>query len=63
MPDDQEPVQVDLAVQRVMVGTVPGPELLEMLEVDDRSRIVLAEIETVKEVDIDRRSDNAVRSE
>ena len=63
MPDDQEPVQVDLAVQRVMVGTVPDPELLEMLEVDDRSRIVLAEIETVEEVDIDRRGDNAMRRE
>jgi hypothetical protein len=63
MPDDQEPVQVDLTVQRVMVGTVPDPELLEMLEMDDRPCIILAEIETIEKVDVDRRSNNPVRRE
>ena len=41
--------------------TVPRAKLLEMFEMHDRSRIVLAEIESVEKIYIDSGGDDAVR--
>jgi hypothetical protein len=41
--------------------TVPRAKLLEMFEMYDRSRIVLAEIESVEKIYIDSGGDDAVR--
>jgi hypothetical protein len=63
MPDDQDAVHIDLAVQRMVAGVCPGTELLEMLEMDDRARVVLAEVEAVQEVCVDGGGDDAMRRE
>ena len=50
-------------MQRVRGGVVPGPKLLEVLQVHDRSRIVLAEVAAVEKVGVDRRGDDSMRSQ
>jgi hypothetical protein len=60
MTDDQNPVQVDLAVQWMVRRAVPRSKLLEVLEVDDRPGVVLAEVEAVEKIDIDCCGDDAV---
>jgi hypothetical protein len=42
-------------------GVIPGPELLEVLEVNDRSAVVLSEVESVEEVHVDRCRNDPVR--
>ncbi len=59
--DDQDPVQVHLAVQRMGGRVVPGPKLFQVLEMNDGPRVVLAEIEPVEKVDINRRRDDPMR--
>ena len=61
MADDQDPVQVYLAVQRMGGRVVPGPKLFQVLEMNDGPRVVLAEIEPVEKVDINRRRDDPMR--
>ncbi|MFK4655854.1 hypothetical protein ABIF97_005788 [Bradyrhizobium japonicum] len=60
MADDQDPVQVHLAVQWVNGRVVPDPKLLQVLEMNDGPRVVLAEIGSVEKVDINRRCDDPV---
>src|SRR5262245_24166692 len=61
MADDENAVKIDLAVQRMSSGVIPGPKLFEVLEVNDRSAVVFAEVESVEEVHVDRRRDDPVR--
>src|SRR5262249_316847 len=61
MADDQDPVQVHLAVQRMGGRVVPGPKLFQVLEMNDGPSVVLAEIEPVEKVDINRRRDEPMR--
>jgi hypothetical protein len=61
MADDQNPVQVHLAVQRMDGRVVPAPKLFQVFEMNDGARAVLAEIGPVEKVDINRRCDDPVR--
>ncbi|HEY3137799.1 MAG TPA: hypothetical protein VGL29_17355 [Blastocatellia bacterium] len=61
MPHNENPVQVDLAVQWMGGSVIPGSKLFEVLEVNDRSPVVLAEVPSVEEVHVDRRGDNPMR--
>src|SRR5215475_13003429 len=61
MTHDEDTVQVDLAVQRMSRGIVPGAKLLEVFEMNDRSAVVLAEVESVQEVHVDGSGDDPVR--
>src|SRR6478736_4307789 len=58
--DDNDPVEVDLAVKRVARRVVPSAELLDVLEIYDPARIVFTEVRAVQEIDVDGRSDYAV---
>ncbi len=60
---DHDAIQVDPAMQRVRGDVVPGPKLLEMLQVHDRSRVILAEVAAVEKVGVDGRCDDSVRGE
>src|SRR5262244_53856 len=61
MAHDEDTVQVDLAVQRMSRGVVPGPKLLDVFEMNDRSAVVLSEVVSVEEVHVDGGSDDPVR--
>lgn len=63
MTDDEDPVEVDLAVQRMGRRAVPRAELLHVLEMHDPARVVLAEVAAVQEVHVDRGRDDALRRE
>ena len=61
MADDQNPVQGHLAMQRMGGRAVPGPKLFQVLEMNDGPRVVLAEIEPVEKIDVNRRRDDPMR--
>ena len=61
VPDDHDPIEIDLAVERVAGSVVPGAELLEVLEMHDPASVVLAEVEAVQKIDVDGRPDHSVR--
>src|SRR5262245_1775940 len=61
MADDENAVQIDFAVQRVRRGIIPGPELFEVFEVNDRSAVVLSEVGSVKEIHSDWCRDDPMR--
>ena len=61
MADDQNTVQVDLAVERMTRCSIPCPKLLKVFEVNNRPGIVLAEVEAVEEVHVNRCRDDPMR--
>src|SRR6266446_8738269 len=61
MADDQDSVQVHLAVKRMSRRAIPYPKLLEMFEMNDRSCVVLAEVAAVEEIHVNRRRDDSMR--
>src|SRR5215813_14589301 len=63
MAHDEDTVQVDLAVQRMSRGIVPGAKLLEVFEMNDRSAVVLTEVESVEEVHVNGSGDDPVRGQ
>jgi hypothetical protein len=40
---------------------VPNLELLDMLQLNDRARVIFAEINSIEEIDIDRSGNDAMR--
>jgi hypothetical protein len=42
-------------------SVVPGPELLEMFEMNNRSAVVFSEVESVEEVHVNRCRDDPMR--
>ena len=58
MADDQNPVQLHLAVQRMAGRVVPAPKLFQVFEMNEGPRVVLAEIGSVEKVEINRRFDD-----
>ena len=48
-------------MERMRRAPVPGSELFKVLQMDDRSGVVFAKVESIEKVDIDGGSDDAVR--
>ena len=63
VPDDHDPGQIDLGVERMGGESVPGAELLQCSRWTIAAGVVLTEIGAVEEVDVDGRADDAVRSQ
>src|SRR5262245_37308028 len=63
MAHDKDTVQVDLTVQRMGRGIVPGPKLLEVFEMNDGSAVVLSEVASIEEVHVDSGGEDPGRRE
>lgn len=61
MAYNQDTVQVDLTVKRMRRRSIPGPILLQVFEMDDGPPIILAEVEAVEEVHVNRCGDDPMR--
>src|SRR5262249_57325065 len=61
MAHEENAVQIDFAVQRMSGGVIPGPKLFDVLEVDDRSGVVLSEVGSIEKVHVNRRRDDPMR--